>query len=108
MRILKMTRNPDQAYINVLNKFELKAKDSSYNQWFYQNKWILSYYFITETFALMKQVIVSKYDCQFSSLSLAKHYTPQELNDEISNLLQKLKQEQNNFKKREILQDFEK
>lgn len=103
-----MTIKPDQAFMNVLNKFELKAKDSTYNQWFYQDKWILSYYFIDKTFAPMEQVIVSKYDCEFSSLSLAKHYTPQELNAEISNLLQKLKQEQNNFKKREILQDFEK
>lgn len=31
MRILKMTRKPDQGFINVLNKFELKANDSSYN-----------------------------------------------------------------------------
>ena len=56
----------------------------------------------------MEQVLVSKHCCKFVSLSFAKHYTPQELNNEISNLLQKLKQEQNNFKKLEILQDFEK
>lgn len=48
-----MTIKPDQAFMNVLNKFELKAKDSSYNQWFYQDKWILSYYFIDKTFAIM-------------------------------------------------------
>ena len=103
-----MTIKPDQAFMNVLNKFELKAKDSTYNQWFYQDKWILSYYFIDKTFAPMEQVIVSKHDYKFVSLGFAKHYTPQELTDKISNLLQKLKQEQNNFKKREILQDFEK
>ncbi len=101
-------RKPSQTFINVLKKFELKAKDPSYNKWFYQDKWILSYYYITETFVLMEQVIVSKYDCKFASLGLAKQYTPQELTAEISNLLQKLKQEQNNFKKREILHDFEK
>lgn len=99
---------PDQAFMNVLNKFELKTQVSIYNKWFYQDKWILSYYFITETFALMEQVSVSKYDCNFASLGSAKHYTPQELNAEISNLLKKLKQEQNNFKKQEILHDFEK
>ena len=103
-----MRIKPDKAFMDVLNKFELKTEDSSYNKWFYQDKWILSYYFIDKTFALMEQVIVSKYDCKFSSLSFAKHYTPQELTDEISNLLQKLKQEQNNFKKQEILHDFEK
>lgn len=101
-----MTIKPDQAFMNVLNKFELKAKDST--QWFYKDKWILSYYFIDKTFALMEQVRVSKHDYNFISLSFAKHYTPQELTDKISNLLKKLKQEQNNFKKREILQDFEK
>lgn len=103
-----MTRKPDQALMNVLNKFELKTKDSSYNKWYYQDKWILSYYFHTKTFAVMEQALVSKDYCKFVSLGFAKHYTPQELNDEISNLVQKLKQEQNNFKKREILHDFEK
>lgn len=103
-----MRKKPDKAFMNVLNKFELKSKDPSYNKWFYQDRWILSYYFIDNTFATMEQVFVSKYDFKFCSLELAKQYTPQELNDEISNLLQKLKQEQNNFKKREILKDFEK
>lgn len=103
-----MKRKPGQEFMNVLNKFKLKAIDFSYNKWFYQDKWILSYYFIDKTFAIMEQVLVSKHCCKFVSLSFAKHYTPQELNNEISNLLQKLKQEQNNFKKLEILQDFEK
>lgn len=55
----------------------------------------------------MEQAIVSKHDYKFVSLGFAKHYTPQELNAEISNLLQKLKQEQNNFKKQQFLKDFE-
>lgn len=102
-----MRIKPDQAYMNVLNKFELKTKDSTYNKWYYQDKWILSYYYKDKTFAPMKHVSVYKHTYKFSSLDFAKHYTPQELNDEISNLLKKLKQEQNNFKKQEILHDFE-
>jgi len=102
-----MTSKPDQAFMNVLNKFELKSKDPSYNKWFYQDRWILSYYYKEKTFAFMEKVLVDKYDFKFTSLNFARHYSPEELYDEISNLMQQLKQEQNNFKKQQFLKDFE-
>lgn len=102
-----MTKKPDQGFINVLNKFSLKTYDSTYNKWYYKDRWILSYYYRDKTFAFMDKILICKDDFKFASLNFARHYTPEELSDEISNLLQQLKQKQNNFKKQQILYDFE-